>query len=275
MGRHGHRLARRPALSAVSAVSMFLAVALAGCSAAPAAKPAAPAPATAHSPGAASATPEAGGTAPAVTIAGDHPVPGSGSQDTHAQTPGASCDSTTFATDKALGGKIATGFSSSGFPVPAALLTHFLQGTGAAVDYRAGSVISQQARASTAFRAVDSEVQSAILSQLKAGRARVRLSAGQLPTVTFASSGGDLYWGFRGTQGLTVTGSAHRANGRYTGTLSYVIRDSYGFPAGDTLAGFGAPMRYLQTVCGAPGHAGGAHWFPDTITVNVPFSHSV
>ena len=31
-------------------------------------------------------------------------------------------------------------------------------------------------------------------------------------------------------------------------------------------------MRYLQTVCGAPRHAGGARWFPDTITVTVPFS---
>jgi hypothetical protein len=50
------------------------------------------------------------------------------------------------------------------------------------------------------------------------------------------------------------------------------MRDSYGFPAGDTLEGFGPPMRYLQTVCGAPRHAGGAHWFPDTITVTVPFN---
>jgi hypothetical protein len=31
-------------------------------------------------------------------------------------------------------------------------------------------------------------------------------------------------------------------------------------------------MRYLQTACGAPLHAGGARWFPDTITVTVPFS---
>jgi len=30
-------------------------------------------------------------------------------------------------------------------------------------------------------------------------------------------------------------------------------------------------MRYLQTVCGAPQHPGGARWFPDTITVTVPF----
>jgi hypothetical protein len=81
-----------------------------------------------------------------------------------------------------------------------------------------------------------------------------------------------LYWAFRGTQGLTVTGHGSLANGRWTGTLSYVIRDSYGFPAGDTLAGFGSPMRYLQTVCGAPQHSGGARWFPDSITVTVPFT---
>ena len=78
----------------------------------------------------------------------------------------------------------------------------------------------------------------------------------------------------RGTQGLTITGSGHHGNGRYVGTLSYVIRDSYGFPVGDTLDGFGPPMRYLQTACGAPQHAGGARWFPDTITVTVPFSRS-
>ena len=70
---------------------------------------------------------------------------------------------------------------------------------------------------------------------------------------------------------MTVTGSGVRESGRFVGTLTYVIRDSYGFPAGDTLGGFGPPMRYLQTVCGAPQYAGGAHWFPDTITVTVPF----
>ena len=123
-----------------------------------------------------------------------------------------------------------------------------------------------------AFRAVDNQVQEAILSQLKAGSTRVRLSAAQLPTVAFESMTSDLYWGFRGTQGLTVTGSGRRENGRYVGTLSYVVRDSYGFPASDTLGGFGPPMRYLQTACGAPYHAGGARWFPDTITVTVPFS---
>ncbi len=197
----------------------------------------------------------------------------SGSQDTHAQTPAASCDSTTLASDRALGVKIAAGFAGAGFTVSAALLTHFLNGTGTPVDYRAGSAISKEALASADFQTVNNEVQAAILSQLKAGRSSVRLSAAQLPTVAFESGGSDLYWGFRGTQGLTVAGSVRHENGRYTGTLSYVIQDSYGFPASDTLAGFGPPMRYLQTVCGAPQQAGGAHWFPDTIAETVPFSH--
>jgi hypothetical protein len=208
----------------------------------------------------------------AFTVAGVRPVLPSGSQDTHAQTPGAGCDGATFAADQAVGVRVADGFALAGFPASAGLLRHFLQGKGAKVGYRAGSLISKQALASRAFRAVDNEVQEAILSQLKAGRTRVRLSAAQLPAVAFESRASDLYWGFRGTQGLTVTGSGRRENGRYAGTLSYVIRDSYGFPAGDMLAGFGPPMRYLQTVCGAPQHAGGAHWFPDTITVTVPFS---
>ena len=119
---------------------------------------------------------------------------------------------------------------------------------------------------------MNNKVQRAILRQLKSGKTRVHLSRARLPTVAFESKNSDLYWGFRGTQGLTVTGSGSRTNRRYTGTLSYVIRDSYGFPASDTLHGFGAPMRYLQTACGAPQHPGGAHWFPDTITVIVRFS---
>jgi hypothetical protein len=199
-------------------------------------------------------------------------VPPNGSQDTHAQTPETGCDSARFAADKILGTQVTGGFAVAGFPAAADLLTHFLKGTGTPVDYRAGSLISKKALSSRAFRAVNDEVQEAILSQLKAGKTRVRLSRAQLPTVAFESKNSDLYWGFRGTQGLTVTGSGSRTNRGYAGTLSYVIRDSYGFPPSDTLHGFGAPMRYLQTACGAPQHPGGAHWFPDTITVIVPFN---
>ena len=246
----------------ISAASLCVVAALPGCSAAapPAADP--PVPTTVHP-----AKP-----AVAFTVTGNGPVLRSGSQDTHAQTPNARCDSATFAADKDLGGRVVRAFGLAGFPASADLLAHFLAGKGTAVNYRAGSPMAKKALASDAFRTLNADIQKAILRQLKAGMTRVRLSAAQLPAVAFESRSSDLYWGFRGTQGLTVTGRGTRENGRYAGTLSYVIRDSYGFPVGDTLDGFGPPMRYLQTVCGAPRHAGGARWFPDTITVTVPFS---
>jgi hypothetical protein len=214
MGRPSRPLATK---SVVCAAALCAAAALPGCSASP---PAASSPAAA-----------AAGVRQAFTVTGVHPVAPSGSQDTHAQTPGASCASATFAADHAVGVKVARGFALAGFPASADLLEHFLGGTGAAVRYPAGSPISEQARASAAFQTVDNEVSEAILSQLKAGRVHVRLSAAQLPTVAFESQATDLYWGFRGTQGLTVTGSGRRQDGRYVGTLSYVIQDSYGFPA--------------------------------------------
>jgi hypothetical protein len=242
-------------LRVIAAVPVCLVALLAGCSGSPSVT-------TADSPR----------TAPAFAVSGNRPVPPNGSQDTHAQTPGATCDSATFSTDKTIGTRIADGFQLTGFPASANLLRHFLGGTGTGVDYRTGSPVSKLALASSAFKAVNKDVQEMILSQLKSGSTHVVLSAAQLPTVAFESESSDLYWGFRGTQGLTVTGTGTHENGRFTGTLTYVIRDSYGFPVSDTLDGFGAPMRYLQTVCGAPQHAGGAHWFPDTITVTVSFN---
>jgi hypothetical protein len=206
------------------------------------------------------------------TVSGNNPVQVNGSQDTYAATPDATCDSTQLAADRALGNEIADGFVLENFPTAASLLTHFLTGAGTEVDFGIGSSISRQAVASSEFQAVNTEVQSEIALQLKAKVSRVRLSAAQLPTVLFGSKSSDLYWSFRGTQGLTVTGRGTHKNGRYAGTLTYVIRDSYGFPVNDTLQGFGPPMRYLQTVCGAPQHPGGAHWFPDTITLSVPFT---
>jgi hypothetical protein len=269
MRRPRQVLTKAPVISAALAC---VAAALAGCSAAP---PAAGSPAAKSSPAAtvpsAGAAPS-GGAAVAFTVTGNHPVPPNGSQDTHAQTPNAVCDDARFAAAQAVGLNVANGFALARFGVSADLMSHFLKGTGTAVNYRAGSPISQQALSSSAFKAVNRKVQREILRQLRAGKTRVRLSGAQLPPVAFEDRTSDLYWGFRGTQGLTVTGNGSRRNGRYTGTLSYVIRDSYGFPASDTLHGFGTPMRYLQTVCGAPQHPGGAHWFPDTITVTVPFS---
>jgi hypothetical protein len=206
------------------------------------------------------------------TVTGNNPVQVNGSQDTYAATPDATCDAFQFAADRALGSGVVHGFVSENFPAAATLLAHFLTGTGTAVSFGIGSAISKEAVASSGFQAVNTEVQAEIALQLKAEVTRVQLSAAQLPTVLFGSKSSDLYWAFRGTQGLTVTGRVTRKSGRYVGTLTYVIRDSYGFPANDTLVGFGPPMRYLQTVCGAPQHPGGAHWFPDTITLSVPFT---
>jgi len=210
--------------------------------------------------------------AAAFTVTGVRPVLPNGSQDTYAQAGTAACDGAQLATDQSLGSHIADGFVVGGFPAAAQLLRHFLAGAGTGIGYPGGSRISGLARASSAFQAVNEQVQAAVGRQLKAGDTRVRLDPAELPTVTFGDTTSDLYWSFRGTQGLTVTGSGHREGGRYVGTLTYVIRDSYGFPPDDTLGGFGPPMRYLQTVCGAPRHAGGAHWFPDSVTVTVPFA---
>jgi hypothetical protein len=264
MRRPHQMLAKQPV---ICAAFLALAAALPGCSAA--APAGASPPAGASTPAAAAPSASA---AFAFTVAGDHPVPPNASQDTHAQTPNAECDNATLAADRLLGTRVADGFALAGFTTSAHLLTHFLKGSGAPVHFPAGSPISREARSSSDFRAVNDEVLQAVLRQLTAGKARVRLSGAQLPTVAFESKHSDLYWGFRGTQGLTVTGHGSRRNGRYNGTLSYVIRDSYGFPPRDALHGFGPPMRYLQTVCGAPRHPDGAHWFPDTITVTVPFN---
>ena len=256
-------LRRGTATVAVPTVMVLL------CATACSGPPAPPAPAASAAP----ATPQAPRTTAAwrFTVSGVRPVPANGSQDTHAQAAGATCDGGQLAAYKHLGNGIAAGFAASDFPAAAGLLRHFLAGEGTGVNYPAGSRISMLAVASSAFLVVNDQVQAEVTRQLKAGDVQVELSSGQLPTVTFSETNSDLYWSFRGTQGLTVSGSGGRKSGRYAGALTYVIRDSYGFPADDTLDGFGPPMRYLQTVCGAPQYAGGAHWFPDTITVTVPF----
>ncbi|MGH3298371.1 MAG: hypothetical protein ACRDP7_41940 [Trebonia sp.] len=261
-----------PRRRTVAVAVLFVIVLLSGtaCSGAPAST--APEASAATASPAAPTTPRASRSAAwRFTVSGTRPVLANGSQDTRAQAAGATCDSGQLAAYKHLGNGIAAGFAASDFPAAADLLRHFLAGAGTWVNFPAGSRISLLAVASSEFQVVNEQVQTAITRQLKAGDGRVRLAASQLPEVTFSSTTSDLYWSFRGTQGLTVTGSGTRTGGRYVGTLTYVIRDSYGFPVDDTLGGFGPPMRYLQTVCGAPQYAAGAHWFPDTITATVPF----
>ena len=183
MRRHRPMLTKKPV---IGAAFLCMVAVLPGCSAAsPAAGSAAAGSPAAPVPSASAAL--------AFTIAGARPVPPNGSQDTHAQTPKAACDGARFAADEVLGTKVADGFVAAGFLASADLLTHFLQGKGTEVDYRAGSPISEKAASSSAFQAVNKKVQRAILRQLRAGKTRVRLSRAQLPTVAFESRSNDLY----------------------------------------------------------------------------------
>jgi hypothetical protein len=244
----------------------------------------APAAPTSRAPGSGS------GTSPAVspsraasarggfTVSGSVPVESDPSQDTRARDP-AACQRQKFRRDETLGQGTVAAFTSAGAPVSAMLLAHFLGGTGTAVHLGAGSQISREARAASVFRSLNRQIQAAVLSQLRAGMSHVRLTGSPLRTVRFGvpdpaqDPAQDLYLGFRGTQGLDVRGTGTMTGRRYTGTLTYVIRDSYGFPPRDRLLGIGTAMRYLQVNCGNPPVRGGAHWFPDSITVTVPFRH--
>ena len=130
--------------------------------------PASPAPASSAP---VSSDPAASAAAAAsFTVTGVNPVLPNGSQDTNDQAPGTVCDKTKLSADKTLGAEIAAGFALDGFPVASGLLTHFLAGNGTKVAFPAGSAIARQARASSAFRALDREVQQAILGQLGPGR---------------------------------------------------------------------------------------------------------
>jgi len=226
---------------------------------------------------ASAASPQARDSAarPGFTVAGRFPVFRAPGQDTHAQDPSSRCDPATFQRNRAVGKAAVAGFAFTGADASARLLAHFLQGTGTPVNFGPDTAIARQAKASSAFRTMNRSVQADVLRQLRAGRTRVRLDRTLLQPIRFGVPGSahDLYLGFRGTQGLEVRGSGHLARRRFTGRLTYVIRDVYGFPPSDQLLGTGPAMRYLQVNCGAPEHAGGAHWFPDSITVTVPFRH--
>lgn len=269
MPRAGHR----GRVIAVAAAALIAG----GCSATGSAPSA---PASSH-PAARSSTPSAGRSSPphhrrhGFTVSGSFPVTPNSSQDTHAQAAGAPCRRPEFRHARSLGMTTAAGFTITNAPVAGDLLGHFLDGKGTAVRYGPRSPIAREARASNAFRELNRRVQAAVLSQLTADGRHVRLPGSDLTPVYFdlAGSAHDLYLGFRGTQGLTVRGAGTRKAGRYAGRLTYVIRDSYGFPPQDQLLGIGTEMRYLQVNCGSPDIHGGARWFPDSITVSVPFRH--
>ena len=113
-----------------------------------------------------------------------------------------------------------------------------------------------------------------MLARLRAGQQHVQVAGSELapPRSRLRGLPGPLPR-LPGHSGLTIRGAGTISHGRYAGHLTYVIRDSYGFSVADRLRGVGTAMRYLQTTCGHPPVSGGAHWFPDSVTVTVPFRH--
>jgi hypothetical protein len=208
------------------------------------------------------------------SVTGQLAVPGPNDED---QAEGSSslaktCNPATFASDRERGSVIATSFQIGGLPTAATLLNHFLDGSGAPVDFAAGSAVASEAGRSVPFQQQNQRMQGYVENQLDDGVAAVDLDRGQdvLAPIGFTDQSiPDLYWGFRGTQGLDVSGALAAIGGDYVGEVTYVIRDAYGFGRHDYLSGIGVEMRYLQTTCGAPFYPGGARWFPDSITVTV------
>jgi len=149
---------------------------------------------------------------------------------------------------------------------------HFLDGRGHGGQLPGCVAGLRLAAASTAFQVVKrAGFQTAIARRLKDGDTGVRLAAWQLPTVTFSTTNSDLYWSFRGTQGLSVAGSGVRESGRYVGTLTYVVRDSTGFPSTTRSTASGRRCGTCKRCAVHRSTRGGANWFPDTVTVTVPF----
>lgn len=163
-------------------------------------------------------------------------------------------------------------FKSVGAPHARELFSHFLDGSGTPVDYpddTSPRSVSGELRASPEFKALNNKVQDEAAIKARAGLTNFKLGS-SLSRIRLTSNS-DLEWSFRGTQGLDVHGNIHLDGSRYHGTVTYVVRDSYGFGKNDKFPIISWEVHYLQTVCGAPDYPGGAHWFPDSVTVSVPF----
>jgi hypothetical protein len=167
-------------------------------------------------------------------------------------------------------------FASLGAPDGSAFLLHFLGGSGTPIDRPDGSVLSRAVQQSSIFQALDKTVQKQAKHLLDAGRQNADVTAVTYnPDFSGLGASFALQAAFGGTQGLDITGRGHQQNGLYTGTITYIVRDIFGFYNNNQFLGAGAEMHYLQGVCGAPFYPQGAHWFADSVTVTVPFSQRV
>lgn len=185
------------------------------------------------------------------------------------------CSLQLYLEDELVGREIAGLFFDIGAPTADLFLEHFLDGSGSAIDVGDFSPLALEVKVSSLFRDANKQFQQYAKVLLDQGQQSVDVSAA-LHTIDFSQSIiPDLKWGFGGTQGLQVSGSGFEENGRYVGTITYKIQDIYGFYAKEKFHGIGPRMHYLQGICGAPYFPGGAHWFPDSVTVTVDFNQPI
>lgn len=155
------------------------------------------------------------------------------------------------------------------------LFSHFIDGSGSPFDYpddSSSDSVSARVKRSGVFKSLDARIQNEVAQKARAGGSSLTLARSSLRPIAFPPTGDkDLFWSFRGTQGLDVNGNIQRDGSRFEGTIVYVIRDTYGFGDNDKFPIVGDEVRFLQTTCGAPDFPGGAHWFPDSVAVTVPF----
>jgi hypothetical protein len=222
---------------------------------------------------------------PAISVTGSVPYTPD-SAETVVTPPSASCSRLYKAVDLGLYVSELAAFKADGAPDAANLLAHWWAGSGQPVNYGSNSDLAVKADDFPAFEAMNSKVQAYIREKLAAGLTSIHVPAShgyspttQLPLVVMDFNNvvnfPSLYWAFRATQGIRLTGSIRDQGTRYTGKLTYVISDTYGFEANDTshLTGaFTRAMNYLQTNCGHPKFTAGPLWFSDTLTVAVNFS---
>lgn len=202
------------------------------------------------------------------TVTGSIPVTPSLSQSTW--TTGLTCNGIKEEAAQDAGATAVRAYKLGHMPQSAALLSHFLSASGSAINYPDGSGISDALKKDQAFTNLEAAVNAQIASDLSKGITNIVLKKPVIYTLTIGKLIGntgarELYFGFRGTQGLQISGGGTYSGTNYNGHLTYVIQDSYGFTPKDTVLG----MRYLQTNCGTPPNKGGAHWFPDSINADI------
>jgi hypothetical protein len=160
-------------------------------------------------------------------------------------------------------------------PYAADALHQWLNGRTSPLEFRADSAIAKEAKVFHTFTELNAAIKQELKRRLDAGDRTVVVHPRQTVDFTTAPKLSELYVLFRGTQGLDISGEGTITGGRYQGKLTYVIRDTFGFSNKDLFSvpggkDIGRDLHYLQTVCGGPYHPGGAHWYPDSVTVEVP-----